>query len=681
MSFFHRLSRKKTPSQSPIPEASSSNLAQNGNETEAPRSAHDKLGLFRLAGPSDEDADVDIVAVHGLLDNPFDAWQRDGKIWLQDPEFLPSLVPSARILSYGYNSSVALSQTFSGVDEFAELLLNSLEQERDACKGRPIVFICHSLGGIVVKKALIVAHNRSPSYYKDILDSVQGIVFMGVPHAGAGIARLGALFSKLLQMATAGRTTNSDLVSFLKKGSKPLSDISGQAIHRLSALQVYSFYELETYYGEVIVNKDSALLSLPNEKTFPMNANHSTVCKFGSENSKNYLLVGRAIAGMVENIKVLNELKKMPKFSDVASALHWAVGKGKIGIVKELMGQCAAAHPGNPGAYIDHVNAEGDSLLTTAVRLKHTIVAAHLILAGADMEVENLTREGLRPIHVAAEVGDAQIIALLIKRQEQREIRSGLGLTPLMHAVMKGNFATSKALIESGVAIEAMLIKGQRTAAVPGIDFERAVNTRSTALMMAALSGHMDVTWLLLDYRANMEATTDGNETPLTAASYYDHVQVVQHLLVRGANKEAKNKGGFTALIYAANQDHPEVIRTLLDHGALIDSKKGHGMTALMEAIYYQREYSAQLLVERGASLSETADHILSMLKPTPLHIAAQRGNTQIIQMLVSHGADLLAKTANGHSPLDIARSRKHTAATRLLEQLDQARASQLDGI
>lgn len=66
----------------------------------------------------------------------------------------PKLIPSARILSCGYNPSVALSQTFAGVDEFAELLLNYLEQQREAgnAKGRPIVFICHSLGGIVVKK-------------------------------------------------------------------------------------------------------------------------------------------------------------------------------------------------------------------------------------------------------------------------------------------------------------------------------------------------------------------------------------------------------------------------------------------------------------------------------------------------------------------------------------------------
>jgi hypothetical protein len=70
-----------------------------------------------------------IVAVHGLGGDPFKTWEEaNHKIWLRD--FLPSQVPNARIMSYGYNSAVALSRSVAGIDEFATDLLVRLSDER-----------------------------------------------------------------------------------------------------------------------------------------------------------------------------------------------------------------------------------------------------------------------------------------------------------------------------------------------------------------------------------------------------------------------------------------------------------------------------------------------------------------------------------------------------------------------
>lgn len=101
-----------------------------------------------------------IVAVHGL--NPFNTefhaektWSaRDGQggevLWLRD--FLPQQLPTARVLLFGYNSNVAFETSILGVREQAENLLNRLKLKRRGAPNRPIVFVAHSLGGIVVKR-------------------------------------------------------------------------------------------------------------------------------------------------------------------------------------------------------------------------------------------------------------------------------------------------------------------------------------------------------------------------------------------------------------------------------------------------------------------------------------------------------------------------------------------------
>jgi hypothetical protein len=72
-------------------------------------------------------------------------------MWLRD--FLPSQLPKTRIMTYGYNSNVFDSASTTTIPEFAQGLLGALTNARSGPKERkrPIVFVCHSLGGIVVK--------------------------------------------------------------------------------------------------------------------------------------------------------------------------------------------------------------------------------------------------------------------------------------------------------------------------------------------------------------------------------------------------------------------------------------------------------------------------------------------------------------------------------------------------
>jgi alpha-beta hydrolase superfamily lysophospholipase len=81
-------------------------------------------------------------------------------MWLRD--FVPQTMPSARILSFGYDSAYVLSNSVADIDDAARSLIDRLDGERqeDRAKQRPIIFVAHSLGGIVVKR--VSASHSSP---------------------------------------------------------------------------------------------------------------------------------------------------------------------------------------------------------------------------------------------------------------------------------------------------------------------------------------------------------------------------------------------------------------------------------------------------------------------------------------------------------------------------------------
>ena len=90
------------------------------------------LSLIHEADPSHSSVIpiCDIVFVHGLGGHSRKTWTtpRSNTYWPRD--FLPAGIPSARILTYGYDSSIASFATRISVSAVAESLLESLAEQR-----------------------------------------------------------------------------------------------------------------------------------------------------------------------------------------------------------------------------------------------------------------------------------------------------------------------------------------------------------------------------------------------------------------------------------------------------------------------------------------------------------------------------------------------------------------------
>ncbi|KAH6671182.1 hypothetical protein B0J14DRAFT_595495 [Halenospora varia] len=251
---------------------------------------------------SPENHNVDIVAVHGLnpTNTEFHAeatWTYGDKLWLKD--FLPAQLPNARILLFGYNSNVAFETSISGVRENAVNLLNRLVNKRANTEERPIIFVAHSLGGIVVKRALVEA--KLDHSYKCIRDATFGIAFFSTPHHGSNLGNLGYIAASIARAIF--RNPKNTFMETLKKDSL-FADEANDFRHQLENYHILSFYEtLPTGKFGIIVDKKSATLGLPGdrEKQIPLEADHSGVCKFASADGDDYEYVSSNLVRLVES--------------------------------------------------------------------------------------------------------------------------------------------------------------------------------------------------------------------------------------------------------------------------------------------------------------------------------------------------------------------------------------------
>jgi hypothetical protein len=154
-------------------------------------------------------------------------------------DFLPSQLPNARILLFGYNSNVAFETSIAGVREQAVNLLNRLASKREDVEERPIIFVAHSLGGIVVKRALVEA--KLDDTYKAIRDAAYGIAFFGTPHQGGNLAKLWDIAASIVRGVL--RNPKNTFMEALKKNSLFSDTLVDDFRHQQEDFYVLSFFE------------------------------------------------------------------------------------------------------------------------------------------------------------------------------------------------------------------------------------------------------------------------------------------------------------------------------------------------------------------------------------------------------------------------------------------------------
>ncbi|KAK6074568.1 hypothetical protein SCUP515_06440 [Seiridium cupressi] len=257
-----------------------------------------ELGLKLLS--EGQDTVVDIVAVHGLNGHRETTWTAaNQKLWLRD--FLPQSIPDARIFIWGYDAATHNTDHVSALhlhDHGQSLVTDLALRRRDNMK-RPIIFIAHSLGGLVVKAALIYSYGKrlDDSEHFSIKLSTLGIIFMGTPHLGSGAASDATVILNALSVFV---KTNTKMLDHLKQES-PQLDLQRSLFANLKDdIRILNCFEaLETPHGDE-ANKNVIQDGVAQELS--IHANHRDMARFLDENN-------RAYASLVDRIKIWKEDK------------------------------------------------------------------------------------------------------------------------------------------------------------------------------------------------------------------------------------------------------------------------------------------------------------------------------------------------------------------------------------
>ncbi|XP_018580221.1 tankyrase [Anoplophora glabripennis] len=394
-----------------------------------------------------------------------------------------------------------------------------------------------------------------------------------------------------------------------------------------------------------------------------------------------------------------------------STPLHFAAGYGRRDVVEFLL---------SAGASIQARDDGGLHPLHNACSFGHADVVRLLLEAGANPNTRD--NWNYTPLHEAAIKGKIDVCIALLQHGADVNIRNTEGKTPLEVAdvstrpVLTGEYRKDELLEAARSGAEDRLLALLNPL---NVNCHASDGRRSTPLHLAAGYNRNRVVQLLLQHGADVHAKDKGGLVPLHNACSYGHFEVTEMLIKHGANVNANDLWAFTPLHEAASKSRLEVCSLLLSEGAdpyqlnchsksaidvaptrdlqerLAYEYKGHllleaarqadtakikkyltpeiinfkhpytGDTALHAAVislYPKRKQVIETLIRKGAHLNEKNKDFL-----TPLHIASDNSNYDLMDVLLRHGAKVNALDGLGQTALHRCAREDNVQACRIL--------------
>jgi hypothetical protein len=276
------------------------------------------------------------------------------------PELVRAQFPSARIISYGYDANVVglwKNASGDGLRGHGKALAYAIANSRPNEAQRPLVFIAHSLGGLVTEQALLVSLEPNEPRFQSIVPCTVGIVFMGTPHSGSSLATWGYTLARLLDRFW---TTNKAVLSVLKQRSEVLKGVEEVFQRQLTVdgalrhVKIFCFYETAAVdvVGFVVPEESATMLPHPN---CGIDANHMDMTKFTSLQDAGFINLRGVLGDWMKYAKSQKTSDKTARATKMAPSTSMTFNNGPIEAGTFQQGT------GNAGRDINHGNVTNQS--------------------------------------------------------------------------------------------------------------------------------------------------------------------------------------------------------------------------------------------------------------------------------------------------------------------------------
>ena len=298
---------------------------------------------------------------------------------------------------------------------------------------------------------------------------------------------------------------------------------------------------------------------------------------------------------------------------------------------------CSCVRTGRPVR--DEINAESrDTPLTHACRGSAPEHVAELLRKGEDANKPN--RAGDTPLVVASSYGRTDLVKALLEGGADPNGRDMQGYTVLMRAVESGSVDVTYELLKAGADATAKVADG------------------ATSLYIAARAGQYRVVEELLKHLVEQKqfGFIDAVlRSTVKKARRMGLEELALRLVRAGSHLNGQDRYGYTPLMLAAREGLANLVDEMISHGASVAMQsRFDGDTALTLACSHSYHYyhhyrrTAQILLDAGANVN----HTTTDFGMTPLAFAVNAGNAELVNLLLSSGADANHIDREGLTPL-----------------------------